>query len=406
MAPAQPQDSDVVTYSKFTGLRNTVDPERFDAGDLVVANNVDIDVTGRLSRRGGRTLVTATATHSLWADREIALCVQGSQLFRIATDYSLSLLKSGLTAGQRMSYTRVDDRVYMSNGVESFVLDQGRVRSWGLPVPPYPTVTIGTGQMPGGAYQFVTTYMRSDGQESGARIAARIDVPANGKLTFQLTIPADVGVVGHNVYLSRPDGDVLYLALYVPVATVSASYAGDTSEFAYPLKTQFLSAPPAGHLIAYFKGHAFVAVEDMIYPSEATAYELFDLRNYIPSDGRITLMGALEDNDGNGSGFFIGTDKSCGVLIGANPAEFKYVPKADYGAILGTQAFIDGALFADGATKVGGLPAWVTTQGICVGMPGMEIRNITRSKYNITAGGNGAAVFMPGPNRFIAISNL
>jgi hypothetical protein len=45
---------------------------------------------------------------------------------------------------------------------------------------------------------------------------------------------------------------------------------------------------------------------------------------------------------------------------------------------------------------------WHSQQGICVGMPDLSIRNLTRSKYTFSASGQGAAVFMPGPNRFIA----
>jgi hypothetical protein len=49
---------------------------------------------------------------------------------------------------------------------------------------------------------------------------------------------------------------------------------------------------------------------------------------------------------------------------------------------------------------------WLSTQGICVGQPDLSIRNLTRSKFTLSASGSGAAVFMPGPNRFLASHNL
>ena len=67
--PTQERDRDVVTYVAFNGLRNDVSSERFDIGDLEVADNIDIDKTGRIARRAGYTSVTAGAAHSLWADR-------------------------------------------------------------------------------------------------------------------------------------------------------------------------------------------------------------------------------------------------------------------------------------------------------------------------------------------------
>jgi len=400
-----PKPEDTVRYEKFTGLRNTVNSDRFELTDLEVADNIDLDATGAPSRRAGRTKYSATATHSLWGDREIALCVQGTTLYRVNTDYSLTAVKTGLTAGHRMAYTRINDLTYMTNGVESFVLDGGRMRSWGLPVPPYPAITIGTGQMPAGTYQLTTAYQRNDGQESGARIAVKFDVPLNGKLTLGFTVPTDPDVVQHNVYLSPPNGDVMYLALEVPVANVSATYAGDTSEFSYPLKTQFLSAPQPGHLVSAFGGWVFVAVGDMIYPSQSFAYELFDPRDYIPVDGKVTLFAPMEGNVDSNNGFFVGTENSCGVLIGTDPGKFQYVPKTNYGAILGAAASVDAALFADASSGARTLPLWLTTQGICAGMPEMEVRNITRGKYSTIVGRTGAAMFQPGVNRFVAVSS-
>lgn len=400
-----PKPEDTVRYEKFTGLRNNVSSDSFDVTDLEVADNIDIDAAGGVARRAGRTRYSATATHSLWGDREIALCVQGTTLYRVNTDYSLTAIKTGLTTGRRMAYTRINDLVYMTNGVESFVLDGGRVRSWGLPVPPYPTLLIGTGNMPAGTYQLTTTYQRNDGQESGARIAARFDSSVNGSITLGFVPPTDPDVVQHNVYLSPPNGDVMYLALEVPVANASAVYAGDTSEFAYPLKTQFLSAPQPGALLGYYRGCALVAVDNMIFPSESFAYELYDPRNYIPADGKITLLAPLEDS--SASGIFVGTDRSTGILVGDEPGKFRYVPRENYGTIFGAQTMIDGSLFdiASPATDGKMLPTWQSLQGLCIGLPGMEIRNLTRTKVSLTNGVNGTMLFMPGPNRLISVSS-
>lgn len=147
-----------------------------------------------------------------------------------------------------------------------------------------------------------------------------------------------------------------------------------------------------------------------MFYSEPFAYEWFDLRNYIVLDGQVTLMAAMEDKERSGegqhSGFFVGTDRSCGTLIGSSPEDFQYVPKTTYGAILGAATYVDGSLFADNAAGARPLPMWLTTQGLCVGMPDMEIRNLTRTKYSFPASGQGAAVFMAGPNRFISTCNF
>lgn len=407
----QQRDEDVVVYSAFGGLRNDVSPERFGVGDLVVATNCDLDKTGRISRRAGYTSVAAGDRHSLWAsqDQELCLFVEGNALKRLAVDYSATALRTLVGVGERMSYAEVNGLVYFSNGIDTGVVQNGAVRSWGLLIPALPGVAVGTGNLPAGQYQFTITHQRADGQESGAPLAGVVDVPENGALTFQIPVSYDANVAGSVIYISAPNGDDMYLAGEVANSVTNWRYAGNTQEFSDPVDSQFMMPAPAGQVVAYYRGRMFVAVGDVIYPSQEYAYERFDMREYIPMDGRVTLLAPMEDKESAGgvshSGFFVGTDKSCGVIIGAGPADFQYVPKTGYGAILGALDFVDGSVFGDNSLGARQLPMWLTTQGICVGKPDMMIQNITRTKYSFTAAGQGAAIFMAGPNRFIVSSN-
>lgn len=420
----QARDPDVVAYSSFTGLRNDVLPERFGPTDLATADNVDLDNSGKVDLRAGFTRQSATATHSVWSDEALlAFCVQGSQLMRVNLDFSLTAIYTGLTAGRPMSYSRVNDSVYMSNGREALVYNNGVVRSWGLPVPPTPTaVQVAPGSLGGGSYQFTVTYVRADGQESGAApVSGRIDVvvPSSGG-TFRpqaaavrlgLAPVTDAAVVSQNIYFSAPNGDVLYLIANVPASTSTFTYNGTLAPGGYELQGRGLSPAPAGQIVGYYSGRLYVMVDDMLYPSEPYAYEQFDLRKYLPLDGRGTLFAVLEekerlDSPGMDGGLFIGTDKSCGIMVGSSPEEFQYVPRLNYGAIEGALAYVDGTLFSDGAAGARKLPMWLTAQGICAGLPGMEIKNVTRNRFTFSAGGRGCALFDPDPNRFIAVSNF
>lgn len=403
------REQDVVCYQNFFGVRNDIDPERFELGDLVSASNCDIDKSGRLARRAGYTEVLAGTTHSIFGSDSLglAMCVQGTQLLRIFPDYTTGVLKSGLTAGQRMTYTRVNNRVYFSNGFETGVVENGAVRSWGLPVPPLPTVVSTVGQMPTGWYQYVVTYFRSDGQESGAGLAGKIN--CGGGLAFTVPASTDPDVVSKGIYVTTQNGDALYLAMVIPNATTSAIYNNNTRELTVPLLTQFLTPPPAGQVTGYYKGRMFVGAGDVLYPSEPFGFELFDQRKYIQTDGKLTMIAPFEDKESTDiatkSGLFLGTDKSCGVLVGADPDTFRYVTKTGYGAVQGALDYVDGSLFGDNSSNARSLPMWLTTQGVCVGMADMEIKNLTRTRYGFTIGNQGAAIFIPGPNRYIAVSS-
>lgn len=397
---AQTYRGGTIKYADFSGLRNDVSPERFTQSDLAVGNNVDIDKSGRVARRNGYTKVLSGAYHSLWSGRQGCMVVQGGVLKKIGSGYSLTALRTMIDAAAKVSYAEANDSVYFSNGVDKGIVSGGVARSWGIAVPAAPSVFPSVGNMPAGTYQYTMTYTRVDGQESGAALAGRVDVSDGGGLIFGLSVSSDPGVVSKTVYLSTPNGVVLYAAIQVANAVTSATYTNNAQELTLPLITQFLSPPPAGHMVAYYRGRLYIAVDNTIYPSEPFAYELFDLRKGIYLDGRVTLMAAFEVEDAAQSGFFIGTDKSCGVLIGSN--EFAYTQKTDYGAIEGAVTFVDGSLVKDGATNTGNLPIWVTAQGVCIGMPQMEIVNVTRSRYMFDGAGKGAAVFLPDESRFVA----
>lgn len=408
---APQRDRDVVTYEAFRGLRNDVSPERFEQGDLAVATNIDLDKSGRIARRAGYTSKVAGATHSLWADdlQDVCMFVQAGVLRRLAQDYTSSAVLALQNSTDPISYVRVSDRVYFSNGQDIGIYENGQARGWGIPVPALPGVSATVGDMPAGEYQFTMTLLRADGQESGAPLAGLIALPAGSGLTFTLPAAPD-DVVAKTLYLSPPNGEVMMVAATVDAATTTITYASDPSLLSAPLLTQFFAPPPAGQLLAYYRGRMFVAVGDTLYMSEPFAHELFDARRYLQLDGRITLLAPMVDKDaagnGLGSGFFVGTDRSCGILAGNNAEDFQYVPKVEYGAVPGAVDYVDGALFRSAETTARVLPMWLTTQGLCVGLPDLTIGNLTRSKYGFPAAGRGAALFMPGPNRFIATANL
>jgi hypothetical protein len=115
----------------FLGINNVDDemrlppvPVKLSAGafkaayPLVKAVNVDIDNTYALSSRDGSALkVSGSDAHSGWGYQGTGFFVDGTDLYLINSDHSITQLLSGLTNGARMSYYPVNDRIYMTNGV-------------------------------------------------------------------------------------------------------------------------------------------------------------------------------------------------------------------------------------------------------------------------------------------------
>jgi hypothetical protein len=383
---ANNQDEDVYTFEKFLGLRNTVSEESFELGDLSVALNADITDALRAQRREGfAATAVATAHHSFWSNGVVALMVSGGNLVEVLPDHSTRVVRTGLTVGERMYYAAIGNRVFYSNGVDTGVFSKGESRSWGVQSPTkLPLADPIGGSLPVGLYQYALTYVRADGQESGVGRSGLVSLTVPGGIRFY-DIPAssDPSVTHKRLYVSPVNGDALWLLMVLPNAATAATYTVERTGTT-PLTTQFLSPALPGRHLAAFSGHVLLARGSILYRSEPFAPELFDLRKGLPFAARITLVAPVDD------GVFLGTESAILWLPGRDPDKWTEQPRLDYGAIPGTLAYTS----AEELSEQGQGPAAVfaTTRGICAGLPGGSVLNLTAARFNYPIMDEGAAV--------------
>jgi len=116
-------------FKSTTGINNKIDPVRlrFDyrtgVSDLAAGVNIDVDDTGRPSRRFGYTATARTESwHSLFSCGSYALGITGNALAVIEADMSRTNLRN-VTTGARMSFARdtdgEQDVIYYANGYET-----------------------------------------------------------------------------------------------------------------------------------------------------------------------------------------------------------------------------------------------------------------------------------------------
>lgn len=116
--------SNLTILKATTGLNTKVDPARIKydpnsgIGELAVAVNVDIDDTGRISRRKGFTQRVAGSFHSLFCAGDTALCVTGDAFSILNEGWTTTPIRN-VTAGAKMSYCHVGDKIYYANGYET-----------------------------------------------------------------------------------------------------------------------------------------------------------------------------------------------------------------------------------------------------------------------------------------------
>lgn len=375
-----------IIFKEFAGLKNTVPVERLDAVDLVTANNVDLDDSGCISRRGGQTLKVAGSAHSLWAEADVCLFVQGSSLKRLNPDFSSSVL-AAVTPGSAARYEATNGRVYWTNGSETGVIDRGVNRSWGMSIPATPGMTPINGSLAAGTYQATMTYVRADGQESGAGLAARIDLPDNSGINFSWPVPNDLGIVGVIMYLTTPNGEILYMSVQANVAQLSIDYTG--SPLSLPLNTQFLDAPPAGQDLAYHRGRLFIASGAFLFATTALGYEYCDLRDYLAlDDSRINFV------IGSTHGLYVGTERAVYYLQGERFDEMVINVVVDSNGVGGSAIIADGFAVTGNPQMTGQqLCLFTTGMGIFMGLEDGSAINLTHDRYQFDASGAGAAVF-------------
>lgn len=100
-----------------TGLNDKVDPVRIKPEELSSAVNVDIDRTGRVSRRNGFASVLAKAGHSIFSCGNYCLFVSGTDLCTLEPNYSWSSIGT-VTLGAKVDYYKLGNTVYYLNGYE------------------------------------------------------------------------------------------------------------------------------------------------------------------------------------------------------------------------------------------------------------------------------------------------
>lgn len=390
-----------VTLRRFAGINNVLDPMQIanvpsreaPQVELTEALNVDLDEAGRLLRRSGRTRHIEGACHSLWGNGGWGVFIRDGVMYRLDADYSTHALAGGLSDAP-MSYVAVGERVYHANGRQSAVIDQGRVRSWGMAAADC-SVSATTGALEAGLYQAALTYLREDGQESGAGPAHRLDLGPGSGIEFHWAVPADLGITGVALYVSAANGETLFQADVRNVEDASATYAGGAR--ALPLETAWLDKPPAGQQLAYCRGRIYIAVDDVLYATAPLGYEYVDLRDYRAIDGsRITLLAGLD------GGLVVGTARGVYFLAGATLADQTLTLKFDAPAVAGSLALADGAQVT-GRRELDGVPValFATEEGLCLALPDGTMNNLTRERFVMPAVTRGAAVFDPRASRYL-----
>lgn len=104
-------------FTTTSGLNNKVDPTRISDTDLAVALNVDLDDSGRISRRKNFTTTGCVLdAKGLYSNGSRGLFIYSTYLYLLYPDFNYRVLASGLSALSRLRCCTVNGVIYFVTG--------------------------------------------------------------------------------------------------------------------------------------------------------------------------------------------------------------------------------------------------------------------------------------------------
>lgn len=363
----------MLTFAEFTGINNQAPEHRMGGTDLVKATDVDIGLTGDISRRGGYVEVTDQCHKNLHQAQGFMLATCGSELTAIHQDGARHVIHPAL-GPERVWYCDLPDgRTTYTNGLIHGATDGlvGMDRS--VPVP----ATLGLadasfGALHPGQYRYHLTHMRlADRLEGPAISSAPIAIDQGGLRLDGLPVRAGHAI---NIYLSGQDGEGAYLA--GTTTERSFEFGGNNAALVLPCRTLGAQPFPAGTITAFWRGRVLVAVGDVLWASRASTPHLADWKDFKPFPSIITTIQAVDD------GLYVGTEADLIWLGGSTWDGLTFTP-TKRGAVLkgsGVSAPGDRLRLGDGA-GVGSAMVCIAGGEIVAGFAGGQTSSLTGGRY-------------------------
>lgn len=302
----------MLTFEKFSGINNAQPAHRLSNDALTVATNVNIGLSGEVSRRSGYAEMLDTCHKNLHQAQGFLLAtVDGGDLMAMDASGGSRVMVCESLGPSRVWYCNLPDgRVTFSNGAICGITDGVTTTGWGVSVPDSVGEATGlSGALDPGDYIHSITYVRqSDGLESESATSTPITLTDGGVMISGL--PALDGY-SINVYLSSANGEGEWLAGNT-VNTLFA-YTGSNSSLILPKRTGSRYPAPAGRYASFWRGRVLVAVGNVLYASRPHAWEAFDLqRDFKQFSAPITLVQPVD------GGVFVGTERELAFLSGTS----------------------------------------------------------------------------------------
>ena len=387
-------ENEVVKLAPIIGVNNTAKEHSVPDGYVRAAENVDVDSSGKVSRRKGyQKRADLIGARSLYAveDESFAVIAVGAWL-GVLKDNSIKFV-AVCHPFNDVSSAQVLDDVVCSDGEQWVrVSDDGAAAFWTEQPDRQPTVTVVPGSLTPGAYLIAATFVDENGRESGCAGAVKVSVQAGGSLQLtNVPVAADASTKT-NIYVSEPNGSSLYRVASV---RTTATTIDTVTRGGKALDTQFMSWLTPGDVVAYGHGRLVSAKANVMYFSEPMQTGLCNAaHSYVVFKDPVDMIVAV--GTANYGGWFVAAGKRTYWLDNADISKAQRSIAVPHGAVRGTCVLVDSDTL--GIEGIGAMTTksayWMADNGaFYVGAQG-GIVSAAPSKHFVGASGaeNGASV--------------
>lgn len=362
----------MLTFKAFTGINNVLPPERMKGSDLVGATDVDIGLTGEITRRAGFAEVSPLCHKNLHQAAGFMLATTGSELVAIHPGGARHVIHPAIGHARVWYCNLPDGRTTYSNGLIHGITDGLTGLDRSVPAP----ASLGApdaafGKLFPGQYRYHLTHLRlHDGAESPA--ASSLPVSIDGGLRLDGLPVLD----GHatQVYLSGQDGEGAYLAGATTTGTFE--FSGPNAALASPCRTLGAQPFPVGTITAFWRGRVLVAAGNVLWASRPSAPHLADWRDFKPFPAEITAVQPVRD------GIYVGTAQDLVFLAGETWEQLTYNAMETGPVVLGSGVSAPGERIQLGEGRGKG-PAMLCIAGgeVVAGFSGGVTASLTGDRY-------------------------
>lgn len=334
--------------------------------------NIDFDATGRPRRRRGYDYEVAGEAHSLFSTGEHLFANVAGVLGAYDGD-PLELVQSIRTVGERfVSMTTDDFDVFWSNGVEIGRIDAdlNDLPVWIGTPDPVSVSANSAGGLAAGSYEVSVTAVDGSGRESGASNPVVLTLTAGQGIA--VTLPAaPATAAAWRVYVSPPNGEVLYRVATLPIADTTYTVGVHTPGKA--LETAWLFPMLPCTILRYGHGRLAGLTADAMIWSQSDTLGLMHDQNVLGLN-RPTLLEPVGEG-GDGAGWYVADAKRTYFLAASDPHKAQQIIRYGHSAVPGSSMIVPGNVF--GLDSTAPVAFWLATNGVfLIGLPGGTVQPV------------------------------